>query len=523
MTPPERPPAKFLMARDALQRGDPRAAAALLDRVAKEDPRVVLVPAFQHTLARALAGMGTIEPAIEAYRQAIKLAPDAAQSYEELAMLLHREQRLPEAVALLREAGEAAPSRTGFRLLAILLTELGRHEESVEADRRAVALEPGFAPSHEMLGAGLQALGRFDEALQCYRTAAALDPSRAGPYYRLTRIKKITADDAGIVERLEAIAARPEAPKEELRLAHYGLGKAYEDMARYQEAAKNFRLANRYSSDLQHAGRRFDTAAHTRWVDRLVETFDAAFFESHSAIGADSEAPIFVIGMIRSGTTLVEQVISSHSRVFGGGEIGFWTGRRSTELTQDAMGGRLDSEMIRLAASDYLLEAVPPDEAHDRFTDKMPLNYLALGLIHLALPKARFVHCVRNPFDTCLSIYTTPFPTGAEFCYDPRTIVSVYRDYRRLMRHWRQTLPAGSLFEVTYEDLVANPEDVIRRLIDFCGLPWDPACLRHQENERGVLTPSNWQARQAIYSGSVGRWAHFGPWLTEFTALRDLP
>jgi hypothetical protein len=221
--------------------------------------------------------------------------------------------------------------------------------------------------------------------------------------------------------------------------------------------------------------------------------------------------------MIRSGTTLVEQILSSHPEIGGAGEQTFWLDNWRSALTtgQEAV----DPTGIQLAGSRYvaLLNRIAPGKR--RVVDKMPSNYPGLGIIYLALPKAKVIHVRRHPVDTCLSIYATPNRRHADFMHDRDNIVTAYRQYQRIMDHWRSTLPAGYLMEIDYEDLVCNSEAVSRTMIEFCGLNWSDACLRPEQNRKPVVTPSAWQVRQPIYSTSSGRWRRFEPWLGAFAEL----
>ena len=235
------------------------------------------------------------------------------------------------------------------------------------------------------------------------------------------------------------------------------------------------------------------------------------------ALGVADETPVFVVGMPRSGTTLVEQIVSSHPLVAAGGEREYWV-RNGRTWEESGEGGLTEAAIHRLA-TDYLAELrrVAPDAA--RVTDKLPYNFLWIGLIHLALPNARIVHCRRHPVDTCLSIYFTHFARRANFGSDRGDLVCEYRQYERLMAHWRAVLPADRFLDVDYETLVADQEAGTRRLIEFCGLAWDDACLRPEGNRRVVMTASSWQARQPVYRSSVARWRNYEEWLGE---LREL-
>ncbi len=299
---------------------------------------------------------------------------------------------------------------------------------------------------------------------------------------------------------------------------HYALGKALDDIGDYAAAIRHFDQANSICAKrLRLARRTINRKQHAANVDRLISHFTREFFQRHAEVGSVTELPILIVGMIRSGTTLTEQILSSHPSIGAAGELRFW-GDRGT-LIGDASAGLLEPPAVRRLAEDYvaLLQGLAPGVV--RVIDKMPTNFLLLGLIHLVLPRARIIHCRRDPVDTCLSIYATPYQNLPDFAHDKANIVFYYQQYLRLMAHWRAVLPAESMLEVDYEELIADREATSRRVVAFCGLPWDDACLRHESNARSIRTPSQWQARQPIYRRSVARWRHYEPWLGAF---RDL-
>jgi hypothetical protein len=224
--------------------------------------------------------------------------------------------------------------------------------------------------------------------------------------------------------------------------------------------------------------------------------------------------PIFIVGMMRSGTTLVEQILSSHPDVGAGGEISFWG-----DVNLGPSSRLPDEEGLKRVQAKYLdlLQQLTPGKPH--VTDKMPSNYLALGMIHLAFPNAKIIHCKRDPVDTVLSIYMTPNSVPVGFGYVRENLVFAYKEYRRLMKFYRSVLPGETMLEVQYEDLVAEPEVQTRRMVEFLGLEWSDACLHHEANTRAVTTPTLWQARQPVYKSSVKKWKNYDAWLGAFREL----
>jgi tetratricopeptide (TPR) repeat protein len=402
--------------------------------------------------------------------------------------------------------------------LAQILSEAGQTAAAEACLQRAVARDPGTPALYLQLGKLSQQLGRFGPATAAFERAIELQPDFAEAWLSLVSARKITAADQTLFERITACLDGDRLTDHNRARLHYGLGKAHDDLGDYAAAMRHFDQANAICAKrLRMSGRAIDRRRHAANVDRLIATFTREFFAHHAALGTASELPILVIGMIRSGTTLTEQIMSSHAAIGAAGELRFW-GERGV-LIGDIVSGLLNPPSARRLAEKYcaLLRGLAPGAL--RVIDKMPTNFLLLGLIHLIFPRARIIHCRRNPVDTCLSIYTTPYSNLPDFAHERSNIVFYYREYLRLMEHWRNVLPADCMLDVDYEELIADRQAVARRIMAFCGLPWDDACLRHESNERAVRTPSQWQARQPIYRSSVARWRHYEPWLGGFGTL----
>ncbi len=288
------------------------------------------------------------------------------------------------------------------------------------------------------------------------------------------------------------------------------MGKIRDDQADYRAAILNFDAANR----LECESRRLDPMGLPVMVERAITRSREVTHSDAAASG--SKLPVFIVGMPRSGTTLTEQILASHPKVMGGGEIDFW-------LRGSGKPGTPDQDAVR----DYLALLNRLSFGAARVIDKMPFNFLFLDRIHRLFPNAPIVHCRRSPVDTALSIYFARFTPSANFAqisnfaYDRKDIVRAYRAYLRLMDHWRGALPPDRFLEIDYESLVSDPEAVARRLVAFCGLEWNKACLDFHRTSRPIGTASAWQARQPIYRGSVERWRNYEPWLGELRELLD--
>jgi tetratricopeptide (TPR) repeat protein len=370
---------------------------------------------------------------------------------------------------------------------------------------RALALQPDSVPLLSNLAALANQTGASKEALALYRRALALAPDDAELWHDLARIKTFRPGDPD----LAAIEALTGGDGERAMFAAYALGKAYEDIDEWDRSFERTAQANA----IKRRQVNFDLAAEVRFARRLMERFSAAFFAALGGVGSDSELPIFILGMPRSGTTLVEQILASHDAVHGGGEredlravVG-----KGIQPFPDAVAG-LQASDWRALGDAYVSHLARLDRSAKHVTDKMPRNFYFVGVIAAALPKARIVHCRRSPMDTCLSCFGLHFPYGQEFTCDLAELGGYYRAYRGLMEHWHGVLP-GRILDVDYEQIVSDPETQARRLIDFCGLPWQDQCLDFHNSKRQVATASAAQVREPVHSRSVARWRRFEKYL----------
>jgi tetratricopeptide (TPR) repeat protein len=477
-----------------------------------------------YNLGLALQHLGHDEAAILEYRDAVALSPELAGAHAQLADLLWDKGMRSEAVSAYEQAYAAAPASTLGRLCKVkALSAANQTREAERALRELIASDPSSSMAHVLLGRLLQETGRFDEAIASFEQAVKVDPWQTNGYQGVASARRITDADrpwvTALVSRIEAKdwdqRFAPTVANRHRMMLHFAAGKAFDDLGDYAEAMSHFHAANRIRGELY----RLDLRELEQRVGRLVARFTPELFSRHAALGSDDETPVLIVGMPRSGTTLLERILSSHSRVRGCGELDFWNERGP--VWANAEPERLGTAAAQLR-TDYL--AVLRGDASDkpqaaRATDKMPFNFFWVGLVHLLFPRARIVSSRRNPLDTCLSLYTTGFTADWGFASTTGDLASYYRLYERLMHHWRTVIPSDRLLDVDYEDVVAKPEETARRLIAFVGLDWESACLRPDTNEDAVRTASNWQARQPIYQSSVARWRRYEPWISE---LREL-
>jgi tetratricopeptide (TPR) repeat protein len=486
------------------EQGDFAAALASCERAVALGPHLAET---HNNLGNALRALGRLDAAEAAFRRALQLEPDSAGRLTNLANVLADLDRRDEALTCYRRAIVLDP---GYVLahygLATRLRLSGDMEEALESYREVLQLSPGQAVAWNDLGRALRALGRLDEAVDAFRRALAIDPDFADAYRNLAAFGQLTPGDQEIA-RLAGLAAKPGLPIEERAAAGFALAKALDDADRFDEAFAAYDCANRIYRDFCTAsGQHFDAEALRRRVDQAIDGFTPGFFGSVVDWGNRSELPVFVLGMPRSGTSLVEQIAASHSHVFGAGEL------RDIGHMVDELGpivGEQDRAAIRGFADAHLERLRALGRGAERVLDKLPDNVFALGVIATLFPGARVVFCRRDPRDICLSCYFQKFSARQlVFSYDLADCAKRYLETERLTRHWHRVLPLRML-DVQYEALVDDLEGESRRLISFLGLDWEPACLDFHRTQRTVTTASGWQVRQPLYDRSVGRWRNY--------------
>lgn len=496
-----------------LQLGRPQLAAAAFRQAATRQSSFVEA---HWRLGIALEEIGDAEGAIAALNAAIALRPALGEAHYRLAALLLDAGRRTEAIVHYRLA-ETSTVPKGLQRLArarALIVE-GRDGEALEVLRTQVAESPTDVVALDLMGVLLSEAGAFEEAAETLEQALTLAPATVGAYYDLVRCRKLVVHDPLITRMLEARDRFRVAAVPAIRL-NLALGKAYDDVGQFADAMAAFDTADGLRTQVA----RFIPTAFDTLVQRVIEAFPNDRLAQAASLGDPDPTPVLIVGLPRSGTTLCEQILSSHPHIAGGGELPFWS-RRGRGLMADG-GGPADPEFLRQAAVDALstLRLIGPDAR--RVTDKDPFNFLWLGLIHLVFPNATLIHCRRDLTDTALSIHQTYFSPKLNFPTGGADLVAYITAYRRLMDHWRAVLPADRFIEVDYESLTADPEPDIRRMVAATGLAWDNACLAPERNDRAVKTPSKWQARQPINRGSVGRSGNYLSCLGPLAALRDL-
>ena len=463
----------------------------------------------------ALAAQRCFGEAVTAYRRSLELKPEVAETLSNLGTVLLELKQHDEALSCQRRAIELQPGNATFHYrLSAAQFYAGDPQASEATCRHAVALDPQDPRAWSSLGQVLRSLGRFDEARSCLGRALDLDPDMPDAYAGLAILGQRGAGEEQL-DRLRALLGGSDNSTGSRIDAGFALGMLLDNADRCDEAFPAFAEANRlYHELLAGSGELYDAAALHRRVDGLIQSCTRDFFSLVEDEGNPSEAPVFVVGMPRSGTSLVEQIAATHSQVSGAGELpdlqsianalqNHGHGRRADELDPD-LGRRL--------ANGYTARLVSLGGGAARVIDKMPDNILHLGLAAVLFPRARVVICRRDLRDTCLSCYFRRFDQPIPWAYDLAECGARAREIERLADHWRRVLPLPVL-TIDYEALVADLEGESRRLIDFLGLDWEPACLDFHKTERPVLTASGWQVRQPLYTRAVGRWQKYAPHL----------
>ncbi len=502
-------------------------------------------------LANLLMDRGRLDEAVEAARQAIELNPQLADAYINLAAIATTRHQHDTAIRWLDSLLGFAPLHAGaLSAKAQALRQMERFEEALQTARRAVDRTPESAEAVNTLGLILQAMGRTEEAMAAYERAAQLPglaaesalcnralllmetgraedahlefararqafPRSARILHNQSDLKTYTAHDPdiGLMETLLSDGAAQSLPD---RMAlHFALGKAYLDCADGDRAFPHLHEGNR----LKRATLTYDPERTSQWIAEIRNRVTATVIDKMSKAGDPSDRPIFVVGVPRSGTTLIEQILASHPDIYGAGELQVLQRIIDGVVGYPGEIATLIPEAVAALGAAYLAATAELGKGQKHVVDKMPANFLHLGLIRMLLPNARIIHVRRDPIDTCLSCYTKLFAAEQMFAYDLNELGRFHRDYQSLMAHWRTVLPADRFIEIDYESVIEDVQGQARRMIDFLGLPWTEACLRFHESRRTVRTASLNQVRQPIYTSSRGRGRtyqrHLGPLLAE--------
>jgi len=490
----------------AMQEGRFDSAISAFIRVISLDSRI---PEAHNNLSLALQKQGRFAAAVASSLRALGLRPGFAEAHNTLGLALQQMNRHDEAIAHFERALTVGQFAHVQQNLANSLRELGRYGEAIACFEAALFRNPLSADLHRNLGTVLLTLGQIEAACAEFQRAIELDPRQPASFRRLAEARRMTPHDPWLA-RMERLAAEIDglAPDDQIEL-HFALGKALADAGEHTRSFRHYLAGNA----LRRSRTVYDEAVTLGSSERIRTGVTSTFLARHQGAGEPSNVPIFIVGMPRSGTTLVEQVLASHPRVAAAGERGDFASAikrlPGADGTLDSFLEHLDElrpEHCRDLGAAYLAAIRPTALTAERITDKMPANFRLVGIIRAALPNARIIHMRRDPVDTCLSCFSQLFDGQQSFAYDLGELGRYWRAYDRLMAHWRDILPEGVMLEVQYEDLVREFEPEARRIVAYCGLEWHPACLTFYQTERPVTTASWVQVRQPIYRSSVGRW-----------------
>ena len=502
-----------------LSTGDARSAVSDYEQALRLQP--IFVDVFNN-IGVALQQLGHFASAAKYFQEAIRLRPSLANAHNNLGNVLREQGKLAEAGAAYAKALELAPDYADAAYnFAICLHEQGELDQAVAHYRHALRLNPNWANAYNNLGSALKEQGLLDEAITQFQEALKHAPEHALAIYNLSELAAVGqyAFPPSQLETVKALVARDSVPPLERSLGGFALATVYNRQGNYDEAFAYCRQANELRRGIRAEGTMpFDPTGHRALVERIIATHDDAYFQDVRAWGFDTDMPIFIIGMPRSGTTLVEQILASHPLVFGAGEIDEvprFSARFKTRAAVDFYTDKVvpTKEAARELAATYLAYLTSLSKGADRVTVKTLENVLHLGVIATLFPRARIIHCRRDPLDICVSCYFQNF-REIDFAWSLEDIGAYYCAYERLMAHWARVLPLP-IHEVVYEQLIHDQEVVTRDLLGFCGLHWDEHCLNFFNTRRVVRTASSVQVRKPMTAKAIGRWinyrTHLGP------------
>jgi len=451
------------------------------------------------------------------FQKSLDLQPDLGCVYPDLCLALIRCNAIAAAIAAGKKGVSALPeSPAAHYNLAQAYDAWKKHDLAFVHYQKAAAILPDHPGIQLSLATAYVGFGKREAAIECYNKVIELCPEDVEAYRQLTRIKKFTSTNHRHIIKLKSILSEPWLNDEDRPSVLFALGKAYQDCESYDEAFMYFQQANL----LQETQNRFVPEELADYVTSIINTSDSELLNEKSTMGHSTNTPVFVVGVPRSGTSLVEQILASHPDIYGAGELDWIVNIANsmpailnTTLPYPQCITKLDKPSINTLATGYLsyLRSLSPDAV--KIVDKMPGNFLYLNLIHIFFPNAKIINCLRDSRDTCISMYTEYFPAAVPYSTNLVKLGAYYSQYERIMDYWRSVIPNHSLLDIEYENLVSNQEETSRQLIKFIGLPWKDDCMTFHQKQRRVNTASDLQVKKPIYTSSVGRWKHYQEYL----------
>jgi tetratricopeptide (TPR) repeat protein len=451
------------------------------------------------------------------FRQAIEIRPNYPEAYCNLGNLLRWRGFFADSAVALRHAIKLKPNFLDAHSgLGLTLTLQGSLHDARGRFKKVLKTRPHDADALFGMGQIAAMEGQLDEADAMFGKVLERDPYMPSAWAAQAGVRKMSASDGAWLKGAEAVIARGISPLDDAAV-RFAIGKYFDDVGDFERAFQSYKRANETLKSIAEPYRR---RVRSQLANDLIRLYTRKTLAGLGQEASASATPVFVVGMMRSGTSLVEQILSSHPRVKGAGELEFWSDVMRTHQP-DTLPGPLDGPTREKLAEDFL-SILSRDSADAlRVIDKAPVNSDYLGVIHSVFPRARIIYVRRNPIDACLSCYFQPFALSLNFTLDLSDLSHYYKEHRRLIEHWHAVLPAGTILEVPYEELVADQQAWTRRMLDFLGLEWDPRCLDFHQTRRQVVTASYWQVRQKIYKNSVERWRNYKKFIGPLLSLRD--
>jgi len=486
-------------------------------------------PQAHYNLGIALKEVDRLDDATVHFQRCVDLDSNNAEAYNALGNILRIQGQHDQAVACFKKALAIQPAnadiRRNFSLvsndLGVSANKLGHSHDAIDHFRRAVDLSDSNPEAHINLGITLEQTGKLDQAASSFKKAISAKPDFAEAHYHLAHLHSHRST-TGEIDAMQSLFDQPGTSESEQTLLAYGLGEAHHKLENFDNAFASFETGHR----LKKKTTSFHLADQIHFIESSIEVFNPNFFDEHRKSGYEDKTPIFILGMPRSGTSLTEQILASHNAVFGAGEQiylpelvkGSALAAANPYPTSIAT---LPHEKFRHFGEAYIKKLRSHSGQAARISDTTPMNFLYVGLIATALPNARIIHCVRDPTDTCLSIFMHPLSTPHSYAHELEDLGAFYKLYQRLMAHWHSMLP-GRIHDVTYEKMVTDSETEIRALLNYCELSFEKACLNFHETERTIRTPSAGQVRQPIYNNSIRRWKHYEKHLGTLKGLFEI-
>ena len=451
---------------------------------------------------------------VEYLKCAIKLNGNFSEAYHNLGLSYKKLNDYKNALSCFEKAISINPNLVEpYNNIGVILKIFNQYDKALDYFKKALSIDPNFFFAKYNIGSALKELGRKEEAIQSFEEALSINPASPETHHNLSLLNP-KIKNATIIEKY---LTNPELNDNDAAIYHYSLGAIYDKDNDFDKAFTHYHKANQFErKEIDYSAER-----HSSFIDNLIEIYSKKFFDKLKIQGSDTKIPIFIVGMPRSGTTLIEQIVSSHPDVFGAGELLLLVNSEKNIIKQINSNipypkcmTEITDTIISDSASEHLSELKKYSPQSKHVTDKLPHNFLRIGLIKILFPNARIIHCQRDSLDTCVSIFLNRFalPIGNEFTFDLTELAKYYLDYQRLMLHW-QSIFSEEIYDLHYEELVRNQEKISRELIEYIGLEWDENCLDFYKNERAIKTMSFDQVRQKIYTGSVKRWEKYQKFL----------